>query len=182
MKMQRWEDAARMFKAQFTADTGASRAYYNYAQCKSALRDLKEAAKYYEVAIDHDPEFVPPYASVTTMHVLLEDYKTARRWAERTIEVIDTNVSKYGTELSQAYGYIGLDMLLAKNFDGAIKNLKKSIDLEPKNESALLWMALSLHNAQKLDEALRYYKLVLKVNKNNKQAQDGVTAIEGASK
>ena len=53
------------------------------------------------------------------------------------------------------------------------------IDLEPKDENTLLWMAQGLQNAQKWDEAIKYYKEVLKINKSNELAKKGLKDLEG---
>ncbi len=181
MKLKRWEDAARMFKARFTVDSTAVTAYINYAQCMLVLERFTEAADALVVAIQSAPDYVPSYTSLGIAYLQMKDYPKARGAFERSIAVIDTNVSKYSSDLAKAYRYIGLVQLLDKNWNDAIGNLRRSLRLEPKDESTLLWLAQGLQNAQKKDEAIKYYKEVLKVNKDNEQAKKGLEVLEGNS-
>ncbi len=195
MRMKKWEDAARMFKARYTVDSSAVTAYINYGQCMLALERFEEGAYSFEVAIEAAPDYVPSYTNLGIAYLQMKDYAKAKSTFERAIVVIDTAVEKYSSDLAKAYRYIGLAQLLDKSWDSAIENLRKSLTFEPKDENTLLWLAQGLQNAQgeavrqdKLDrakrlreDAIKYYKEVLKVNKNSEQAKKGLEALEGKS-
>lgn len=195
MRLKKWEDAARMFRARFTADSSAVTAYINYAQCMLVLERFDEAALSLVVAIESAPDYVPSYTNLGIAYLQMKDYPKAKSTFEKAIAVIDTATSKYGSDLAKAYRYIGLTQLLDKEWDDAIENLRRSLQFEPKDENTLLWLAQGLQNAQgeavrddKLDrakrlreDAIKYYKEVLKLNKNNEQAQKGLKALEGNS-
>jgi tetratricopeptide (TPR) repeat protein len=178
MKMKRWEEAARMFEARYTHDSTAVTAYINYAQCMLVLERFEEASSSLEIAIAQKPDYIPSYIRLGIAYLQMKDYPTAKTWFEKTIEVIDTNTVKYKADLAQAYRYIGLVLLLDKKWDLAIKNLRTSLTFDKKDESTLLWLAQGLQNAQKKDEAIKYYKEVLKVNKKNEQALKGLEVLQ----
>jgi tetratricopeptide (TPR) repeat protein len=178
MKMKRWEDAARLFEKRYQLDSTAVGAYINYANCMLALEKFDNAAGALEQAIRRNPDYVPAYTRLGIAYLQMKDYPKARSTFELAVKVIDTSVTKYKSDLAQAYRYIGLAQLLDKQWNDAIASLRKSLDIEPKDESTLLWTAQGLQNAQKKDEAIKFYKEVLKVNKTNEQAKKGLEVLE----
>ncbi|MCU0453031.1 MAG: tetratricopeptide repeat protein [Bacteroidetes bacterium] len=179
MTLKRWDDAARMFERRWQVDTTAVGAYINYAQCMLVTEQFDKAASALKQAIDRNPDYVPAYTNLGIAQLQMKTYDDARATFEKVIKVIDTAVVRYKRDLAQAHRYIGLTLLLDKKWQEAIDHLKQSLELEPKDENTLLWLAQGLQNANKPEEAIKYYKEVLKINKNNEQAKKGLEVLEG---
>jgi tetratricopeptide (TPR) repeat protein len=179
MGLKRWDDAARMFERRWQVDTTAVGAYINYAQCMLVTEQFDKAAAALEQAIERSPDYVPAYTNLGIAQLQMKSYDKARVTFETVIKVVDTAVVRYRKDLAQAHRYIGLTQLLDKKWLEAVDHLKQSLELEPKDENTTLWLAQGLQNANKRDDAIKYYKEVLKINKNNEQAKKGLEVLEG---
>lgn len=177
MRLKKWDDAARMFERRWQVDTTAVGAYINYAQCMLVTEQFDKAAAALEQAISRNPDYVPAYTNLGIAQLQMKSYDKARATFEAVIKVVDTAVVRYKKDLAQAHRYIGLTLLLDKKWLEAVDELKKSLELEPKDVNTLLWTAQGLQNAQKLEEALKYYNAVLKLDPKNEQAEKGKNTV-----
>jgi tetratricopeptide (TPR) repeat protein len=71
-------------------------------------------------------------------------------------------------------GSLYIDLQL---YDDAIEHLQRAVAFEPLNRSFLLSLAQSLHKAQKLNEAMKYYQRVLGLDPDNAEARKAVKRI-----
>lgn len=177
MKLKRWEDAAHTFERRWTVDTTAVGAYINYAQCMLVLEKFDKAASALEQAIGRNPDYVPAYTNLGIAYLQMKDFPKAQASFYQVLKVVDTNVVRYKKDLAQAYRYIGLTLLLDKKWLEAVDFLKKSLEIEPNDVNTLLWTAQGLQNAQKLEESLKYYNAVLKLDPKNEQALKGKETV-----
>jgi tetratricopeptide (TPR) repeat protein len=168
-----------MFERRWMVDSSAVGAYINYAQCMIVLERFEQASAALVQAISRNPDYVPAYTNLGIAYLQMKDYAKARSTFEHAVKVVDTNVVKYRKDLAQAHRYIGLALMLDKKWPEAIESLKKSLEFDAKDENTLLWMGQALQNGGKWEEAVKYYKDVLKVNKNNELAQKGLKDLEG---
>jgi len=78
-----------------------------------------------------------------------------------------SNESNYDSQKkSEDYAYLGFLKSEQGKFDEAEKNLKKAIDLNPKNINALTELGYVLHKQNKITESQDIFKKVLELNPN----------------
>ena len=121
---------------------------------KRTARASKEAIKYFQQAIDEDPNFAPAYAGLAVSYNYLagfappqDVYPKAKQAALKALEIDDT--------LAEAHAALGMIKL---SFDldwaGAEKEFEQALELNPNLAIAHLWYGCYLSAREKHDAAI----------------------------
>jgi tetratricopeptide (TPR) repeat protein len=109
---------------------------------------FKEALADYEKAVQITPDYYIPYANMSMVYVLLEDYKKAIEYADKSIALDSkSNYTAY-VNRSIAYGML-------KQHDKAIADCNKAIDINPQEVGPCMNRGLSLIETGKLEQGKR---------------------------
>jgi tetratricopeptide (TPR) repeat protein len=102
---------------------------------------LQTALEYFQKAIEKDPGYAPPYAGISLTFTILGALglippEQARRMAEPAAE----RALALDDELAEAhFSMAGLRMYLHWDWDGAEREYKRAIELNPKHAEAGVW-------------------------------------------
>jgi tetratricopeptide (TPR) repeat protein len=101
----------------------------------------------------------------------MDSLTQAKRESETVVKLAGDDSSTYKTELAEAYGMIGLVLLLEKKYPEAIAALNTSIRLVDDNPQRWFWRAQAFTLAGRRDEAIRDYEIVLRLDPKHQEAQ-----------
>jgi len=153
-------------------------AYVNEALCYIPLKDYNNAR-----------------ISLTDAIKLKSDYSFALLWLARTYRYMDSSDAAVNTYknliqvvqadtgqankklLGEAYSTIGVTYLVQKKYPPAIEPLKEAISYEPDNSQYHLWLAQAYALTKRTKEAVKEYKIVLKLDPKNADAQKGLKIL-----
>jgi tetratricopeptide (TPR) repeat protein len=93
------------------------------------------------------------------------------------VQLADTAVVKYRTELAEAHGIIGLDLLIDKRLEPALNSFNTSIRLKDNDAQTRLWRAQTYFSLNRREEAAKEYKAVLRLDPKNKTAKEDLEKL-----
>jgi tetratricopeptide (TPR) repeat protein len=123
---------------------------------KREKEDLEKAIRYFQEALERDPNYAPAYAGLADTYVVLgsnrlcppgEAYPKAKAAALQALE-IDENLPEVRTSLGAVRSDYDWD------FSGAEKEYKRALQLNPNYATARHWYALLLSDLGRHEEAL----------------------------
>src|SRR2546425_768509 len=125
-----------------------------YAWNKRTQEDITEAIGYFERAIAEDPDYAPAYAGLSDSYALQLDYRSvpvaegfarAQEYARKALELDET--------VAEAHASLGWVLFIYDwDWDGAAREFKRAITLDPRYPTAHQWFAFYLAAMGRLDE------------------------------
>ena len=127
-----------------------------HAWNKRSQEAVFEAIEFFEQAIREDPNYALAYTGLSDSFALLLDYRSVpvQEWHERAKEyarkalALDESLAEAHTSLAWSLFIYDWD------WDGAAREFRRAIELDPKYPTAHQWHAFSLASRGRLDEAL----------------------------
>ncbi len=129
------------------------RSYWN----KRTAEDMREGMKYFEKAIEEDPEYALAYSGIADSYIGLanfnvlrphEAYPTAREWARKALQ-IDRTIAEAHTSIAIIKLFYDWD------WGGAEQKFKRSLELNPNYVTARQTYAFLLAATNRHDEAIK---------------------------
>jgi serine/threonine protein kinase/tetratricopeptide (TPR) repeat protein len=127
-----------------------------YAWNKRTSEGVFEGIKYFEEAIDHDPTYALAYTGLADSYSLHIDYRNvpvheghekAKFYARKAIDLDDT--------LAEAHASLAWSLFIYDwDWDGAAKEFRRAIELDPRYAAAHQWYAFMLASQGKFEDAL----------------------------
>jgi len=127
-----------------------------YAWNKRTSEGVFEGIKYFEEAIDHDPTYALAYTGLADSYSLHIDYRNvpvheghekAKFYARKAIDLDDT--------LAEAHASLAWSLFIYDwDWDGAAKEFRRAIELDPRYAAAHQWYAFMLASQRKFEDAL----------------------------
>jgi len=107
-----------------------------------AEEDLKSAKELFESAIVSDPAYAPAYSGLADAYILLGGYSWAilPSTANRQARELVSKALEINPDLAEARATLGLLLAQGYDFDGAEKELRRSISLNPSYSNARNWL------------------------------------------
>ncbi len=199
MALKKWPDAVGMFARKIACDTSSAyqfASHYNAAVSLMQYKQFKDALEHIKKCISFRPEYVQAWVTLARCNALIyaaNDAATSARSDEleayrKVIELaLAANSSeeegKYNKELVESYIAIGVSYLTDASkikdaklnspiYAKAAENLKRALAIDARNCQALLWCGESFQNSNNKEEAKRYYRKVMELCPNSKEAVD----------
>lgn len=152
----------QQLKKQYTDDVEAYRLYLEgrYYQNRRNKESFYKAIESFQKAIAKDPGYALAYAGLSDTYALLsnwgflsprEGYPRAKAAAVKALELDDTLAEAHTSLASVMSGY-------EWNWNGAEKNFKRAIELNPNYSTALHWYSFFLAEQGRHEEALATIK------------------------
>ncbi|MFK8043101.1 tetratricopeptide repeat protein [Congregibacter sp.] len=130
---------------------------------------LTRAKALLDQVISIDPEYAPSYAARAKAYLLLSDSPSSygkipvKEAAERAESDINLAL-ELDPQLADAYAVSGLQNDGLGNPDFAIASLRRALELNPNSLDARNWLALSLQNSGRLQEALAELEVLREID------------------
>ena len=188
MKIQRWERAAFCYEKRIALDTSITviAAYFNYANCLMQLNRYDDAEVALKKAIEKNPKFPQSYVRMGFCYVAEKKFVESRIWFEKAVKVIaDTAEDRYRLELADSYKMIGLSYMLdkkdedhpLKRWEDGVLNLEKALKFKEDDAATHVWLGQCYQNLNKKELAIKHYKRALQLDPKNKEAKNGLDAL-----
>ncbi|HLG14403.1 MAG TPA: tetratricopeptide repeat protein [Blastocatellia bacterium] len=151
----------RSLTKRYTEDPRAHRAYLKgrYFWNKRTPEGLKKGVKYFEQAIEMDPEYALAYTGLADCYIHLESYHVrrpkesllkAKEAALKALELDDT--------LAEAHASLGFLLLTEWEWTASEAAIRQAIEINPNSATAHHFYALHLRVHGRFDEALAEVK------------------------
>jgi len=183
MKVKNYARAVGMFERKIACDTSSGyrfASHLNAAMSGMQLKDFRGAEEHTLKSLELRPENVQAWMTLAQNYVQMGNVSKQRSAYKKVIELAtaDTaNNGKYNSQLEEAYRMEGLQELLDKKYPHAIELLKKSLAINPRDCTTLLWTAQAYHNTNNKEEATKYYCRVLGLCPKNEDAKKGLEIL-----
>jgi len=147
-----------------------------YAWNKRTQEGVAEAVGYFEQAIAEDPSYAPAYAGLADSYALDVDYRSipvaeaygrAKDYARKALQLDESLPSAHA---SLAWSLFVFDW----DWDGADREFRRAIELNPRYASAHQWYAFLLASRGEHDAALREGLTALELDPASVSARRGV--------
>ena len=147
-----------------------------YARNKRTQEGVAEAISYFEQAIAEDPGYAPAYAGLADSYALDVDYRSipvdeayrrAKEYAHKALQLDETVPSAHA---SLAWSLFVYDW----DWDGADREFRRAIELNPRYASAHQWYAFLLASRGEHDAALLEGHTALELDPASVSARRGV--------
>ncbi|TDJ34758.1 MAG: tetratricopeptide repeat protein, partial [Gammaproteobacteria bacterium] len=127
---------------------------------KRTADDIELAVRYFEQAIEADPEYVPAYTGLADSYLLLTSYGNLTNYVAlpKAEEAIATAM-ELDPDLSEAHASKGLLYMQYSKNEEAEKELQRALELDPDNAMAHLWYGIVLANLEQDEASVREYQL-----------------------
>lgn len=129
---------------------------FGYVNVVHGRNDIKKAAKYYEKAIQLNPNYIAPYNELIYRLSSIKEYAKAKVIAENYIELLPNEASPY-----DAYAELLMSM---GDYDNSIKTYEKVLKIDSEYPWAIMGIAANLNFLDKHAKARKFLK---KLNENN---------------
>jgi adenylate cyclase len=127
------------------------RAYWNERSHDS----MKKAIKCFENAVSKDPGFALAYAGIANVYNVLFSYgQVSAREALASMESNTSKALELDPELAEAHAALAGLSAYRWDWAGALREIRRSIELNPSYATAHHWRSILLCNLRRLDEAL----------------------------
>lgn len=144
--------------------------YFFNQQSQQAIAPLQKA-------IELNPNFLWSIIYLGDVYANLNDNAKAEEMFARAISTGSPTPDRYKSELNQAFAKLAQMKLEQKKYKDLEKIGRDWMTVMPDNEFAALYTAVAYHGLGQNDAACRNYKIVLKINPNNKTARDNIRAL-----
>jgi serine/threonine protein kinase/Flp pilus assembly protein TadD len=161
---------------QYTANTEAYQLYLKgrYYWNKRTEESLKKAIDYQQQAIAKDPKFALAYAAVADCYIVLGDFELLPpKEVVRGAKEAATKALVLDESLAEAHTSLASVKELEWDWQGAEKEYRRAIELNPNYATAHHWYSLHLESMGRADESLAEIKqaqevdpLSMMINKN----------------
>lgn len=95
----------------------------------------------------------------------------------KILKLAEGNEKQYKNEILEATGALGQKAFQRKNYNGAITYLLKALQYKPSEWRFMEMLGASYHQLQNFDEAIKWYKAVLKLNPKSDVAKKGLRML-----
>ncbi len=178
MRSRKYHKATAMFEQRFKRDPNATTAYINYALSAMALGRWDSARIALLKVTSLRPDYIPGQVALARTYSQIDSLKRAARVYEKVVQLADTAVVKYRVELAEAHGIIGVNHLIDKKLEAALDELNTAIRLKDDDPQTRLWRAQTLWSLKRNDDALKEYKVVLRLDPRNKTAKEDMEKLK----
>jgi tetratricopeptide (TPR) repeat protein len=129
---------------------------------KRSRKDAEKAVEYFERAVKLDPNYAPAYAGLANAHTAIsmmrgnphEQYPKAKAAIDKALAIDDN--------LAEAHSYLGeMKLTYEWDFDGAEREHKPAIELNPNSSAAHRMYALYLRYMGRFDESIAEIKTAI---------------------
>jgi tetratricopeptide (TPR) repeat protein len=177
MRLRQFDKAAAVFEKKFMQDSTAVSAYVNYALSNMALQRWNVARRALYRALALKPDYVQGHLFLARTLMQMDSLQQAKRTCGKIVELAAGAPGNYQAELAEAQGYAGFVLLLDKRYPEAHAALSASIKLIDNNPQTRLWRAQALALTGRHEEAVAEYKIVLKLDPQNKEAKRNLALL-----
>ncbi len=185
MREKKFDDAISFFQLRLKrcADASSLSTYKNIGLCYAFLNKPDSAILWYRKVLEKSSNDSYSLLNIARTQYQGNEQDSAFASYQAYIEHApnDTSASKQEIDngMEESFKMTGVTLLVKKEYENALEDLKKALAINKDDCDALLWTAQAYHNLQQKDDAIKYYNEVVKHDcKNAKDAQKGLKMLQ----
>ncbi len=152
--------------------------YYSIGTAYFELKDTEKAIVNLKKSLEVNPSFYWSNIYLGDIYYSQKDFAASDDEFTKVIEAAKSDPVKYKNELNAAYQKMCSSRLDTKKYKDLEKYSKDWLTAIPENnEYGHLFLAVAYQGQSNGDQAIKEYREVLKVNKDNKTAKDNLKAL-----
>jgi len=170
-RQKKLPEAIDFYKKKIALDSSSYNTYTNlaYAYIENKMSD--SAIWALEKSVELKPDNLKALGQLAWINMAeLRNFEKSGYYYEKILQADSTDC--------EARGYLGLSYLMQKKHAAAIPYLREAVKCKPDQEQFNLWLAQAFALTGQKENARQYYRRVLQINPNNKDAKDGLQILE----
>jgi Tfp pilus assembly protein PilF len=170
-RQKKLPEAIDFYKKKIALDSSSYNTYTNLAYAYIENKMTDSAIWALEKSVELKPDNLKALGQLAWINMAeLKNFERSGYYYEKIIQVDSTDC--------EAKGYLGLSYLMQKKHAAAIPYLREAVKCKPDQEQFNLWLAQAFALTGQKENARQYYRRVLQINPNNKDAKDGLQILE----
>ncbi len=145
-------------------------AYFNMKNWEGAREAFKEAINI------SDTTFVTNYWLAQVYNRMDSTDQAAEQYS-KILKLAEGKEKQYKNEILEASGFLGQRYFTRKSYAAALPLLSKALQLKPGEWRLMEMMGACYHQMQNFDEAIKWYRQVLKLNPKSEVAKKGLRML-----
>jgi len=124
------------------------------------------ARQMYEEAVDLDPEYAVAYLRLSATHLMDLIYGSSKspQWSLKQAEELTKKALALDDSLAEAYSFLGRIYLTKRQYEKAISEGERAVELDPNSAFAHAALAFTFHYAGRIEESIGLYKKAIRLN------------------
>jgi tetratricopeptide (TPR) repeat protein len=174
-----YDAAVKYYMARVKSDSTFEPAYrfMAYALMQQQKREDTRWALLKSIAlVDTGTESIKARYWLVQTYRQMDSTSAAADMYQKMLDAIGNNDSKFKNECAEAYGFLGQRAFERKNYGGAVGYLRRAVTLKG-DLGYKVMLATALHQSGSIDEAIEWYRRVLKADPKNEVAKKGLRML-----
>ena len=177
MRSSRWREASGMYERKIAQDSTAVTAWVNYGLCHQQLKDYDAARTALLRVTRLKPDYVKGWSHLAGTYVMMDSTRAARRAYNEVIRLALPEKADYRAELFDAYRYLSVGRLIAKDWNSALDSLDKAVNFRPEDVELRLYRGQAFFALNRKAEAKKEFETVLRMQPDNKEAKKALNLL-----
>ena len=177
MRAGRYAQAAALYERRAAQEPGSFAAQMNLGLCRQQTKEYDAARRALLAAVALKPDQVKARAALAATYILMDSTGAARRAYAGLIAQASAHEAESHDELFEAYRYLSVGSLVAKDWATALDSLDKAVRFRPQDVEMHLYRGQALFALNRKPEAKREFETVLKMQPGNRDARKGLDLL-----
>ncbi len=177
MKMKKYDKAAEVYDKLSIVDPGTG-PLLQKAVALMQVERWEDATAALSAVVQKEPDNMKAFYYLAKVYSYQQKNDESVKNYQKVIELA-VPAEKFKNELAEAHAVIGLSNLIEKRYPAAIEWLTKSLAYRDDIAQYRFWRAQAMALAGRKDDAVKEYRVVLKLDPKNKQAQKEMDSLQG---
>lgn len=176
-KNKDYDAAVKYYNAKIKTDSTFEPAYRFMAFALMQKKDFEATRAAFLKATALNDTLVSTKFWLAQTYRQLDSLSQAADQYQKMLDVIGSRDEQYKNECAEAYGFLGQRAFERKNYSGAVGYLRKAVVLKSDVLGYKVMLASSLHQNGNIDEAIDWYRRILKIDSKNEVAKKGLRML-----
>jgi len=175
--LKNYSESQKFFEKFLSKESINASAKYDYGYCLLARRNWHKASNILKILLKEDEtEFVLFAYGLTCF--FKKDYSKAKKYLSRSLKYAKSKHDEYHENSSNQHYNRGYIFYKTKNYDLALADLTKALDLQSTNIDASYLKAIIYFKKRNYSEAINSLEFLLRLNNNHQEAKTLKQKIE----
>lgn len=176
-KNKNYDAAVKYYSAKIKADSTFEPAYRFMAFALMQKKDSEATRAALLKAVTLNDTLVSTKFWLAQTYRQLDSLSQAADQYQKMLDVIGNRDQQFKNECAEAFGFLGQRAFERKNYNGAVGYLRKAVVLKSDVLGYKVMLASSLHQNGNIDEAIDWYRKILKIDSKNEVAKKGLRML-----
>lgn len=169
--------AVKYYEAKIKSDSTYEPAYRFMGFALMQLQRWDDTRKAFLKSVELNDTSVISHYWLGQTYRQLDSLSAAEDRYEDMLDLIGNREPQFKNYCADAYGFLAQRAFEKKNYGGAIGYLRKAVSYKPEVLAYKTMLASALHQNGNIDEAIEWYRRILKIDPKNEVAKKGLRML-----